>query len=384
MISDSDNRRKKISKGIISAVLSASVILTGLQGALIQRAAAEPTDEVVIDAEIPDEAVTEETVQPRYTVVDQFALLSGSPFSSLNVIYDSFLGDLTGMVRSWYIAIDDTAVARAPSCEMLTALLDRILADYSAENALETSFAQNITVSYGYVSDKLPFDMDVIYETLCPDAENGLTVNSTVYYEEIEKIAHETLKLEDPNLYPYESGEVIEAGSDGEIYAVTKLTFTNGKLSDIEAQEQILSEPVAAIVVEGTKEYTYESTGEYRWPVRGRISSYFGYRSGTIGSSFHKGIDITGKYGTNLRAADSGTVTHAGWLGGYGYLVEITHDNGDVTRYGHCSDILVSKGERVYQGEVIAKMGSTGVSSGNHCDFRIKLYGTFLNPLNYL
>ena len=77
-------------------------------------------------------------------------------------------------------------------------------------------------------------------------------------------------------------------------------------------------------------------------------------------------------------------MTLSGWYGGLGYCVKIDHGNGFVTTYGHNSSLLVSVGQHVYKGQQIARMGSTGVSSGNHCDFRIQLNGTFLNPLNYL
>ena len=74
----------------------------------------------------------------------------------------------------------------------------------------------------------------------------------------------------------------------------------------------------------------------------------------------------------------------AGWRSGYGYLVIIDHDNGFKTYYGHNRALLVSTGEHVYPGQQIARMGSTGLSTGPHCHFGIMLNGTFVNPLNYL
>ena len=77
-------------------------------------------------------------------------------------------------------------------------------------------------------------------------------------------------------------------------------------------------------------------------------------------------------------------MTYAGWMGGYGYLVIIDHGNGYQTYYGHNSKLLVNVGTKVYKGQQIAKMGSTGNSTGNHCHFEIRKYGTSVNPLNYL
>ena len=104
------------------------------------------------------------------------------------------------------------------------------------------------------------------------------------------------------------------------------------------------------------------------WPVAGPISSYYGYRTspGGIGSTFHEGVDIAGDYGTPISATAAGTVTQAGWVGGYGYLVEVKHADGIVTRYGHNSAVLVYEGQHVDQGSMIDLMGSTGNSTGPH------------------
>ena len=83
-------------------------------------------------------------------------------------------------------------------------------------------------------------------------------------------------------------------------------------------------------------------------------------------------------------AADGGTVIYSGWNGGLGYCVKIDHGNGFITWYGHNSDLYVSVGDHVYKGQTIAAMGSTGISSGSHCDFRIQRNGTMVDPLNYL
>ena len=95
-------------------------------------------------------------------------------------------------------------------------------------------------------------------------------------------------------------------------------------------------------------------------------------------------MDIKASYGASIKAADGGTVTFAGWKGTYGNLVIITHDNGTQTYYAHNSSLLVSAGEKVYQGQVIAKAGSTGRSTGNHCHFEVRVNGSAVNPLNYL
>lgn len=122
------------------------------------------------------------------------------------------------------------------------------------------------------------------------------------------------------------------------------------------------------------------------WPVAGPISSYYGYRisPGGIGSTFHEGVDIAGDYGTPISATAAGTVTQAGWVGGYGYLVEVKHADGIVTRYGHNSAVLVYEGQHVDQGSMIALMGSTGNSTGPHCHYEIRIHGEAVDPMYFL
>ena len=122
------------------------------------------------------------------------------------------------------------------------------------------------------------------------------------------------------------------------------------------------------------------------WPVAGPISSYYGYRTspGGIGSTFHEGVDIAGDYGTPISATAAGTVTQAGWVGGYGYLVEVKHADGIVTRYGHNSAVLVYEGQHVDQGSMIALMGSTGNSTGPHCHYEVRINGEAVDPMYFL
>ena len=123
------------------------------------------------------------------------------------------------------------------------------------------------------------------------------------------------------------------------------------------------------------------------WPCPGGkgISSYFGPRvSPTAGaSSYHKGIDIYGDYGTAIIAAASGTVEAAAYSSSMGNYVMISHGGSDYTVYMHCSSLAVTSGQYVSAGEVIAYMGSTGISTGNHLHFGVIDDGAYVNPLNY-
>ena len=118
----------------------------------------------------------------------------------------------------------------------------------------------------------------------------------------------------------------------------------------------------------------------------GWLSSYFGMRTDpfTGHRAFHTGLDFAGKLGSDVVAVAAGVVTYAGKRSGYGNLVEINHGNGYSTRYGHNSKILVNVGQTIKKGQVIAKMGSTGRSTGPHVHFEVLINGHAVNPKKYI
>ena len=118
----------------------------------------------------------------------------------------------------------------------------------------------------------------------------------------------------------------------------------------------------------------------------GLMSSRFGYRADPFngGAAMHAGLDFKGPIGTPILAAADGKVTSAGWQGGYGKCIEITHANGLVTRYAHLSGFNVAVGQEVKRGVQIGRMGSTGRSTGPHLHFEVRINGTAINPLKFL
>lgn len=123
------------------------------------------------------------------------------------------------------------------------------------------------------------------------------------------------------------------------------------------------------------------------WPSNARyITDKFGYRdSPTAGASTdHKGVDIGAPYYSDVFAAQSGTVIQAGWNGGYGYCVTIAHPQGVATLYAHLDDYFVSVGQSVSRGQVIAECGSTGISTGPHIHYEVRVNGVQIDPLPYL
>ena len=197
--------------------------------------------------------------------------------------------------------------------------------------------------------------------------------------EEAEKIVDEmTEKYEDDLELDIGITNIITTDKkDESTVKVAKTTLNNNieeKIKEIEEEiaekQEIESHTVQGVYLEVT-------------PVSGIITSRFGNRE-SIRTYGHTGLDIAAPAGTSIRAAADGTVTFAGYSGGYGYVVKMSHGNGIETYYAHCSELYVSAGEKIEAGDVIAAVGSTGNSTGNHLHFEVLVDGTEIDPQNYL
>ena len=157
------------------------------------------------------------------------------------------------------------------------------------------------------------------------------------------------------------------------------LAFEN-QLSDRERQLRVLEDLLLASKLQ-------QDVAPSGWPViGGYISSVFGYRADpfTGRHTLHKGIDFAGPYGSPVYSVASGVVQFSGEQSGYGKLVEINHGNGYVTRYGHSSALLVKEGDAVRKNQVIAKLGSSGRSTGPHVHFEVLVNGRTVDPAQFV
>ena len=339
-------------------------------------------------------------------------------------------------MKSYVLTVDGQFVGAATDRAALDGMLEQLAAPYVTENTVSVSYTKNVHITREYTPSDvqqdtaamlamltentngqttyevqkgdtfmaLAFDNDMTMaemEELNPGVDiNKLyigqilnikeeipflgvqTVDSLTYHEEI---ACEVREVEDDSMYQGES-KVLDAGIPGEALVTADVTYVNGVEKERNVTSTtVLREATEKVIAVGTKERpTWYPTGNYIWPVYGRITSRFGYRSIFGSYSYHSGLDIAVPYGTSVKASDGGTVTFAGYKGSYGYLVIINHGNGEQTYYGHNSSLLVSAGDKVYQGQTIAKAGSTGRSTGSHCHFEIRINGTAVNPAAYL
>jgi murein DD-endopeptidase MepM/ murein hydrolase activator NlpD len=128
------------------------------------------------------------------------------------------------------------------------------------------------------------------------------------------------------------------------------------------------------------------ASGAMSWPIEGPITSPYGWRTHPIFGTqrYHSGVDIGADYGDPIRAADGGVIIYADWMGGYGKAVIIDHGGGITTLYGHNSELVVSEGQRVRKGQMIARAGATGYATGPHCHFEVRQNGSPVDPMPYL
>ena len=204
------------------------------------------------------------------------------------------------------------------------------------------------------------------------------TVEVSVFAEAIE---YDTITKKSGSYYEGES-VVTQAGKNGKARVTARLTKQNGKVVEREdLNVETIKEPVNKVVVKGTKPVPpKKGTGTFRKPVNTGVYAGYGMRWGRM----HYGLDYAAPTGTPIYAADGGTVTFAGWSGAYGYTITIDHGANKKTLYAHCSRLFVSAGTKVYKGQHIAAVGSTGRSTGPHCHFEIFINGANVNPSYYV
>lgn len=389
------------------------------------------------------ESITSRTLGETYTIDDSLLQYDSGWMLRQDIedkaVYEDQLSDEIGLVTSAYcLYVNDVRIGATPYEGALEELLDQLQKAASDEDTISCEFAEDVEIRQEYVPTSeimnLGYIAELLYSTKTAEvtyevkkgdtwsqiaAKNDmssaellalnpgyninklqigevLTLSASVPYltmtvvkqeRYLDDVSYNIEYTDSADLYQGDY-KVTSKGEYGKADVMAKATYVNGEETERTILSSVtLKEPVTEYRLRGTKvRPTWMPTGSFRWPTSGRISSYFGGRKspGGIGSTNHKGIDIAVPRGTPIYAADGGTVTYSGWMSGYGYLVQIDHGNGYVTRYGHNSSLTVSVGQHVYKGQQVARAGSTGNSTGNHCHFEVRYNGVAKNPLNFL
>ena len=304
----------------------------------------------------------------------------------LNTI--TYMKDL--QVEAYVICVDDEETVTLESESVAKELLSEIQNEYASASSGavidEVSYDQKVEIRPIYCLLGDIWNRSDAKKVLQGNKEGTdeplITIRSTETATYTEAVAYDVQYIDNASLYEGET-EIKSQGSEGTDLIVATVERVNGQeVARTVVSTTRITEPVAEVQYRGTKPIpATQGTGAFQYPLASyTISSYFGMRWGTL----HTGVDLAAPMGSKIYASDGGTVTFAGWKGSYGYLVIISHGGLFETYYAHCSKILVSVGENVYQGQNIALVGSTGYSTGPHCHFEVRYNGTPNNPLNYL
>ena len=208
------------------------------------------------------------------------------------------------------------------------------------------------------------------------------SVKTVEFVQEQIEIPFETEQKKDASLYIGRT-EIETEGKVGVRCIERYVTKIDGVATEEEVViDEVLEEPVTQVARVGTKKAPPSfGTGSFIMPTSGTLSSPFGARWGRQ----HAGVDLAAKTGTPIYAADNGVVTVSEHKNnGYGMMITIDHKNGFITNYAHCSELLVKVGDVVKKGDLIAKVGNTGRSTGPHLHFEIRLDGVAKNPYDYI
>ena len=203
-----------------------------------------------------------------------------------------------------------------------------------------------------------------------------------------EVIPFETVYIDVDTMYI--GTESVECAGENGLKSVTyELSYdANGNyIGQTAISESVITEPISRVIHVGTAVIPEaKPTGTFSWPCkqpRG-VSSYYGWRDLYGRPDFHLGIDIPDAKGSDIWAADGGTVTFTGYTPSYGYNIIIEHSNGFSTLYAHLDSISVKEGDKVYPRQSIGTMGATGVAYGTHLHFEVRIDNQTVDPMKYL
>lgn len=302
---------------------------------------------------------------------------------SAMTLANAIIKNTNDIVEASALIVNGECVACGETEELRDRLEERRTA-FETEGADNTSeFTENVTLQKGYYLKSEISDSDKLEAAV---QSIGVKTVSVIATDMEIAFSKKTVKTAE-KLIGY--SEVTTAGQNGISRKTESVETVNGEeISRTELSNEVVKEPVTEVTTVGTAKTTAsaaqrsaERRAGFISPLeRGSftISAYYGDGRG------HKGMDLAADKGTPIYAVADGTVTLSGYDKDYGYNIVIKHSNGLSTRYAHASALCVSNGQTVSQGDVIAYVGSTGASTGNHLHFEVMVNGNRVNPISYI
>lgn len=289
---------------------------------------------------------------------------------------DSIIENTNDIIKASALVVNGEQIA-CGEAEELRKCLEESRTRFEVEGAeCESVFTDDVRLEDGYY---LKSEISNSAELKAAAEAIGVKTVSLITTDTEIPFSEETVKTSKESVG---YSKVTTEGQNGISRKTESVESLNGEeVSRTELSEEVIKEPVTEVTTVGTAKTSAQKNAGFICPLKSgcfTVTAYYG-----DGRS-HKGIDLAADKGTSICAVADGTVTYAGYDGDYGYNVVIDHGNGIKTRYAHASSLCVSKGQRVFQGTVIAYVGSTGYSTGNHLHFEVIVNGSRVNPAGYI
>lgn len=335
-------------------------------------------DEIVV-SKLDEKTAKETAVSPKFGIT----LTVSDKFNSTQEIVEAIIANNDEIVEANALLVNGEVKACFLENDFQSILEEKRTAHYidGAENTSE--FEESIKVEKGYYSKS-----DIISKEDFKKIVDNLKVKTVSIVKTRVEVPFETKNVKtDKKAIGYT--KVTTKGENGITEKTKKVISVNGKVSSSEViSSKVVKEQVSEVVTIGTAVNRVAANAKARaasagfiCPVsRGQfvVTAYYG------DGRNHRGIDLGANCGTPIFAVAAGTITYAGYDSDFGYNIVIQHSNGLKTRYAHANALCVSKGSRVSQGDMIATVGNTGWSTGNHLHFEVIVNGNRVNPGPYI
>lgn len=323
--------------------------------------------------------VADAVKEPRFCAT----VVLGDNIDNTQEVANAIIDNTDEIVAATVIKVDDSVVARGEK-EIVDTLISTRLNSFNSDEGVCTSrFVKDVKCEDGYfIKSELDGKASIegVVNSLGVVTEMRKTTDVIVPYKS-------TTQKTNEQIVGY--SKVTVTGVSGVNRVTQDIVMVNGEVqSCVEVSNEVVVAPVNEVVVKGTaktlasaKQKQQAHAAGFIFPLPSgtwRVSSYYG------DGRNHKGVDICAKSGTSIFAVADGKVIKSGWNGNYGYCVIIEHSNGMRTLYAHAKKLLCNVGDIVSQGEVIALVGTTGQSTGNHLHFEVIINGRNYDPSPYI